>query len=63
LMVATDTSGEQPRFFALDAREARRNVDRGRPVTVPTAYELDDLSYGILWATANLDDGLLVLQP
>jgi hypothetical protein len=59
LMVAAETSGEQPRFFALDAREARRNVDRGRPVIVPTAYELDDLSYGILWATANLDDGLL----
>ena len=27
-------------------------------VAAPTAYELDDLTYGILWAVANYDDAL-----
>ncbi len=58
LLVAADISAEPPRFFAVDTRVPRHAADRGLQVSVPTAYELDDLSCAILWATANLDAGL-----
>jgi hypothetical protein len=58
LLIGADTSKESTRLFAVDTREARHVGDERYPVSIPAAYELDDLSYGILWATANLDDGL-----
>lgn len=62
LLVAAETSGETPRFFALGKHEARRQLNSGlndlRSVRIPSAYELDDLTYGVLWAAANLDDAL-----
>ncbi|GAA0955596.1 hypothetical protein [Nonomuraea longicatena] len=60
LLIGVDRTNE-PRFFAIDAREARRRLaqspDSGT-VTIPSAYELDDFTYGLLWAAASLDDGL-----
>ncbi|MFK4120018.1 hypothetical protein [Streptomyces longwoodensis] len=48
--------------YVRDAAVARRPLP-GPPVTgpmsIPSAYLLDDLSYGILWALTQLDDGLL----
>jgi hypothetical protein len=58
LLVAAETTTDVPRFFAVDARVARRFADKGLPLTVPVAYELDDLTYGILWAATGLDEGL-----
>ncbi|MEU8104495.1 hypothetical protein AB0C18_12325 [Nonomuraea muscovyensis] len=61
LLIGVDKTAGPPRFFALDAREARRRLanspDSGS-VAIPSAYELDDLTYGLLWAAASLDDGL-----
>ncbi|MFC6083714.1 hypothetical protein [Sphaerisporangium aureirubrum] len=61
LLVGADLSNGAPRFFALDAREARRRLsnspDSGS-IAIPTAYELDDFSLGLLWACASLDGGL-----
>lgn len=51
------------KLYAVDSSNARRALSAaGAPddaLVLPTAYELDDLTYGILWALANLDDGLL----
>ena len=60
LLIAACQSPAGPRFFAMDSREARRRAGHhGRPsVAVPDAYELDDLTLGLLWACASLDAGL-----
>ncbi len=58
---------EQPhmaaRLFGADLREAHRKIaqSQGVPsaIVIPRAYELDDLTYGIIWALINLDDALL----
>ena len=62
LLLGAEETGGRVRSFGLDAREARRQL-RKRPssqptLTVPRAFELDDLTFGILWALANLDDAL-----
>ncbi len=62
MLVAADQTGEDPRFYLLDARDLRGRSPAagGGPldIAVPGAYELDDLTYGIVWAAANLDDAL-----
>ncbi|WP_331723999.1 helix-turn-helix transcriptional regulator [Streptomyces sp. NBC_00005] len=60
LVGAVDTGGTT-RFYALDGRAARAKLARNGgvcEVAAPTAYELDDLTYGILWAVSNYDDAL-----
>src|SRR5262249_36597042 len=60
LLVAACPSPERSRFFAIDSREARRRTghhDTPR-IAIPAAYELDDLTFGLLWACASLDNGL-----
>lgn len=50
------------RFYCFDNRAARGRLTRNGgvyEVSVPAAYELDDLTYGILWAVSNYDDALL----
>jgi transcriptional regulator with XRE-family HTH domain len=62
LVVGAVTEGDEPRFLLLDARQARSCVQSSAgsyELAVPDVYELDDLTYGILWAVANLDDALL----
>lgn len=50
-------------LYVLDAASARRAQavasSRSNAIAIPRAYLLDDLTYGILWALAQLDDGLL----
>lgn len=62
MILAAQEAEEGSRFLLLDARQARRQLLRRpsrRPVlTIPRAFELDDLTFGILWALANLDDAL-----
>ncbi|MGW1620960.1 helix-turn-helix domain-containing protein [Streptomyces sp. NPDC002172] len=60
LVGAVDTGGAS-RFYALDGRAARTKITRASgayEVTAPTAYELDDLTYSLLWAVSNYDDAL-----
>jgi hypothetical protein len=60
LLVAACQSPEGLRFFAIDSREAaRRAAHSDAPtVVIPDAYELDDVTFALLWACASLDTGL-----
>ncbi|MEU8779083.1 hypothetical protein [Streptomyces sp. NPDC048606] len=44
---------------AASARRSGRAVPQAEVLSIPSAYLLDDLTYGILWALTQLDDGLL----
>ncbi|MGC4986619.1 helix-turn-helix domain-containing protein [Streptomyces sp. DT193] len=60
LVGAVSTEGAST-FYALDGRAARSKLTKNGgvyEVVAPTAYELDDLTYGILWAVSNYDDAL-----
>ncbi|MEV4199362.1 hypothetical protein [Micromonospora globbae] len=62
LVVGAVESDEYVRGFGLDTRQARRRLARAGPASrllIPAAYVLDDLTVGILWAAANLDEPLL----
>jgi transcriptional regulator with XRE-family HTH domain len=60
MLVGAVTDGDHPRFFAVDGRSVRDRVDVGDQagVAVPAAYELDDVTFAILWAASNYDDAL-----
>ncbi|MVO90751.1 helix-turn-helix domain-containing protein [Streptomyces sp. p1417] len=58
LLAAYATVDGQRRHFVMDAREGGRGSEEG-PVTIPAAYELDELTYGILWAVAGFEAGVL----
>jgi len=60
LLVGADTAAEVPRYYLLDVLHLRDAGAEGTrsEVPVPVAYELDDLTIGVLWAAANLDDAL-----
>lgn len=48
--------------YGLDTRTARRLLAKAGPgarLVVPRAYALDDLTLGLSWAVANLDESLL----
>ncbi|GAA1033333.1 hypothetical protein GCM10009557_34760 [Virgisporangium ochraceum] len=45
-------------YFLLDAPDTPTRKRREWTVQIPDAYELDDLTYGIMWAVSNLDDAL-----
>ncbi|MEU5599195.1 helix-turn-helix transcriptional regulator [Streptomyces sp. NPDC020298] len=60
LVGAVDAEGIS-KFYVLDRRAAQAKLTRNGgvcEVTAPTAYELDDLTYGIVWAVSNYDDAL-----
>jgi hypothetical protein len=61
LLVGAVNSEGVSRFYALDGRAARSKLAKNGgvyEVAAPAAYELDDLTYGILWAVSNYDDAL-----
>ncbi|MBZ4017162.1 hypothetical protein CCS38_15715 [Streptomyces purpurogeneiscleroticus] len=46
-------------LYALDAAHARRQLAvTVETLPISTPYEIDDLTYGLLWAMLNLDDSL-----
>jgi hypothetical protein len=60
-LIGAVEGGEEARFYVIDGRYARGHLTDSagvHEVTAPTAYELDDLTYGILWAVGNYDDAL-----
>ncbi|MGW5053935.1 helix-turn-helix transcriptional regulator [Actinokineospora sp. NPDC004072] len=62
LVVGSVDDAAGPRLFAVDNRTARLRLAKaveGAPLLIPGAYELDDLTLGVLWAVANLDEALL----
>ncbi len=60
LVAAASRAAGRPRFFVMDVREALRHaaLHGEASVVVPEAYELDDLTFGLLWACTSLDSGL-----
>ncbi|MCC2280246.1 helix-turn-helix domain-containing protein [Streptomyces sp. ET3-23] len=56
LIAAAHVVDGRERHFVADAREA---VAMGRVLAIPAAYELDDLTYGVLWAVTGFDASLL----
>ncbi|MEV7157102.1 transcriptional regulator, XRE family protein [Streptomyces misionensis] len=60
VMTTVVDAEDRLRTFVLDARAVRSMLlidDSTLPVA--GAHELDDLTYGLIWAVANADDGLL----
>ncbi len=49
-------------LYGLDTRHAKRKLvglASGSRLLIPTAYLLDEITVGLLWATANFDEALL----
>jgi hypothetical protein len=63
LVLGTRTTDAGHQVFVLDALAARNQLRVGSGVestlAVSDAHRLDDLTYGIIWAIANIDDALL----
>jgi hypothetical protein len=60
LIVGADFQRDNPQLFLLDSTVARGRLASGRAaLTLPTAHELDDLTYALVWAVLNFDDALL----
>lgn len=63
LLLGTRTADAGHQVFVLDALTARNQfrVGLGAEFTlvIPDAHQLDDLTYGIIWAIANIDDAVL----
>lgn len=54
--------GDRTRLYVADTRHVRsklRHHDDIVRLPIPTAYVLDELTLGLIWAIANLDDSLL----
>ena len=61
LVLGSVGTGPGAGLYVLDAAHARRHLAVDRPVEtlpIPAAYRVDDLTYALLWALINLDDGL-----
>ncbi|QNE74440.1 transcriptional regulator, XRE family protein [Streptomyces finlayi] len=63
LVLGTRTADAGHQVFVLDALTARNQIRVGLgaefTLVIPDAHQLDDLTYGIIWAIANIDDALL----
>jgi hypothetical protein len=60
--VVESPDGDAPTLYGMDARRARRWVTDPageNRLPIPRAYQLDDLTLGVMWAAANFDDALL----
>ncbi|WP_326812416.1 hypothetical protein OIE62_06975 [Streptomyces scopuliridis] len=62
-LVGVEERHDDFNLYVRDAAAARRPALPGPSaagaLSIPSAYLLDDLTYGILWALTQLDDGLL----
>jgi hypothetical protein len=63
MLIGVCEQNETLQLCGLDLWEARRAIGQTRgarcAVTIPQGCELDDLTYGVIWALVNLDDALL----
>ncbi|MFI6803773.1 transcriptional regulator, XRE family protein [Streptomyces luteogriseus] len=61
VLTTLDDADGRVRTYVLDARTARGLLpaENGSSIPVDQVQELDDLTYGLIWAIANADDGLL----
>jgi hypothetical protein len=60
LLIASRRSVDSTAFFVMDVRALSHPTSWDpHHLPVPLAYRLDDLTYAVLWAMANLDQALL----
>lgn len=62
LVVGATSTDAGAALYAVDSRHARRRLrdaGKGSRLGIPTAYRLDEVTLGLLWAVGNLDDALL----
>jgi transcriptional regulator with XRE-family HTH domain len=63
MIFGIDQQADAPKLHAVDVRYIRselgRAIRRQSPISMPREYEIDDLSYAIIWAVTLLDDALL----
>jgi hypothetical protein len=62
LVIGQAGGSGRARLYAADTRHVRsklRHHDDMVRLPIPTAYVLDELTLGLIWAIANLDDSLL----
>ncbi|MFF4648208.1 hypothetical protein ACFY09_37280, partial [Streptomyces sp. NPDC001389] len=59
-LVGVEEQDNDLQLYVRDAGPARRTA--GARMSIPSAYLLDDLTYGILWSLTQLDDGLLAVD-
>ncbi len=62
LVIGVTAHEDQPRFFLVDTRQARRRLARASAdanLIMPAAYVLDDITVGVISAVASMDDALL----
>ncbi|MGV9247261.1 helix-turn-helix domain-containing protein [Streptomyces sp. NPDC003710] len=59
LVVANRTVDGAVRQFVTDARSSGVRATASTALDIPAAYELDDLTYGILWAVSGFEAALL----
>ena len=60
MIITSQVVNGQARRFAIDAGGvAVGSAPKSGTIPIPAAYELDDLTYGILWAVAGFDAALL----
>jgi hypothetical protein len=66
LLVGVERRADDLRLYVIDSVNAKRCmaafVARDGQLSFPAAHELDDLTYGILWALVQFDDGLLAVD-
>jgi hypothetical protein len=58
-VVGVEERADDPQAYVRDTGPARTRWNSGAEIAFPDAYLLDDLTYGIIWAAVQLDDGLL----
>ncbi len=62
-MIGRAGDGDHARLYAADTRHVRSKLrhhhDDVIRLPIPAAYVLDELTLGLIWAIANLDDSLL----
>lgn len=63
MIIGVDEQAESLKLRAVDVRYVRSELKRASgampAISVPREYELDDLSFAIIWAVTLLDDALL----
>jgi len=62
LVIGVTDRQDRRTVFGVDTRQARRTLARSSTnasLVLPRAYALDEVTFGILWAVANLDEALI----
>ncbi len=62
LVIGVTDQQDHRTAFGVDTRQARRTLARSGTnagLVLPRAYAMDEVTFGVLWAVANLDESLI----